>query len=170
MARMSSGRPSRSGVQPQEWGRLPHSWAPRIDSQAVAGNPMAPASKSQDKKTWTIRFSEKILKEDFDDVGHAGFEMARRVIDKKLRIAPDQYGPNLHHPLHAFRKLKSSDIRIVYRVDANASDVLVLMIGNRRDIWESEQEEILERYEVEKGRAILAVRSLTAKKRKHRKG
>jgi len=112
------------------------------------------ASDRDPKPTWTVRFSERVVKEDLDDVGHAAFAVARAAIEKKLKTAPDQYGANLHHPLHGFRKLKSSDIRIVYRVDPAKSDVLVLMIGNRRDIWESEQAEILERYQVEHGRAI----------------
>ncbi len=72
----------------------------------------------------------------------------------------------LHHPLHGFRKLKSSHIRIIYRVKADASEVWVLMIGDRRDIWESEQEEILERYEAEPSRAMIGRNQKANKKKK----
>lgn len=116
--------------------------------------PLAPNPEPPKPTSWTIRYAERILKDDLDEVGHAAFDVARKAIDKKLKVAPDQYGSNLHDPLHAFRKLKTSHIRIVYRVDVDAADVLILMIGDRRDIWESEQGEILERYEEELGRAI----------------
>lgn len=101
-----------------------------------------------------------------DHVGHAAFDVARKAIDKKLRTDPENYGDPLHHPLHGFRKLKSSHIRIVYRVKADASEVWVLMIGDRRDIWESEQKEILERDETERGRAIVGPSQDTRRKKK----
>ncbi len=129
---------------------------------------MAQNPKSGKATVWTVLFSERILKEDLDEVGHAAFDVAKNAIEKKLKIAPDQYGANLHHPLHGFRKLKSSDVRIVYRVEVSTSRVLVLMIGNRRDIWESEQAEILERYEEERGRAILSSKAHPKKKDKRR--
>ena len=98
---------------------------------------------------WTIRYAQRILKDDLEDVGHAAFETARKAIEKKLKVDPEQYGASLHDPLHQFRKLKSSQIRIVYRVNVEKAEVLILMIGNRRDIWDSELAEILERHQVE---------------------
>lgn len=88
-------------------------------------------------KTWTIRYAAKVLNEDLDRVKHAAFDMAKKAIDKKLKVDPEKYGAHLHDPLHRFRKLKVSNIRIVYRVDAPAFDVLILMIGDRREIWEA---------------------------------
>lgn len=129
---------------------------------------MAPNPKSAKPTTWTVRYAERILKDDLDEVGYAAFQMARKAIDKKLKVAPDQYGAGLHDPLHPFRKLKASHIRIVYRVDPDAADVLILMIGDRRDIWDTEQTEILDRYEEERGREVL--RAKAAVKKKGRKG
>lgn len=126
---------------------------------------MAPKSKSANPAVWTIRYAERILTDDLDEVGHAAFDVARKSIDKKLKVAPDQYGANLHHPLHAFRKLRISNIRVVYRVDAGRAEVLVLMIADRRDIWDSEQAEILERYEQELGRQILRQKTNARKKK-----
>jgi mRNA interferase RelE/StbE len=123
--------------------------------------------KSANQSTWKIKFAGKVLDADLRDVGHAAFDIAKKAIDKKLKLEPEKYGANLHHPLHGFRKLKTADIRIVYRVDAESSSVLILMIGNRRDIWDSEQNEILERYEIQLGREILS-REPPARKRKER--
>ena len=127
---------------------------------------MAPPPKSAKSPTWTVRFAARILTDDLDDVGYAAFQMARKAIDKKLKVAPDQYGENLHDPLHLFRKLKASHIRIVYRVNPDEADVLILMIGDRRDIWDTEQAEILDRYEEERGREVLRGKAETGKKRR----
>ena len=129
---------------------------------------MAPNPKAANSPTWTIRYAERILKDDLDEVGYAAFQVAKKAIEKKLKVAPDQYGESLHDPLHAFRKLKSSHIRIVYKVDPKVGDVLILMIGDRRDIWDTEQGEILERYEQELERET--PRGKAAEKRKGRKG
>jgi mRNA-degrading endonuclease RelE of RelBE toxin-antitoxin system len=125
---------------------------------------LAPNPKSAKSTTWTVRYAARILTDDLDDVGYAAFQMARKAIDKKLKVAPDQYGENLHDPLHPFRKLKASHIRIVYRVNPDEADVLILMIGDRRDIWDTEQTEILDRYEEERDREILRGKAETKKK------
>ena len=94
---------------------------------------------------WTVRYSPRLLTEDLRTVGHAAFELAREAVEKKLQLAPDQYGAPLGKPLHGLRKLETADLRIVYRVDEAPREVLVLMIGNRRDIWAEFQAEILDR-------------------------
>ncbi|MBC7791457.1 MAG: hypothetical protein H7Z74_16040 [Anaerolineae bacterium] len=131
---------------------------------------MAPKPKPAKPTTWTVRYTERILKDDLEDVGHAAFQMARKAIDKKLKVAPDQYGESLHDPLHPFRKLKASHIRIVYRVNPVAAEVLILMIGDRRDIWDAEQTEILDRYEEERGRQIVRTKTQAKKKGRKRRG
>lgn len=131
---------------------------------------MAPKPKPAKPTTWTVRYAERILKDDLDDVGHAAFQMARKAIDKKLKVAPNQYGESLHDPLHPFRKLKASHIRIVYRVNPDAAEVLILMIGDRRDIRDTEQTEILDRYQEERGRQMVRTRTQAKKKGRKRRG
>jgi mRNA-degrading endonuclease RelE of RelBE toxin-antitoxin system len=94
---------------------------------------------------WRIRFAEAILTEDLAGIGHAALVVARNVIDKKLKVAPEQYGARLHKPLHGLWKLKTSHVRIVYHVEVAAHEVWILMIGARRDIWNEDQETILTR-------------------------
>lgn len=65
-------------------------------------------------------------------------EIALKAIDKKLKIDPLQYGDRLHRPLHTLFKLRSGDVRIVYRVEEEMRQVIILAVGNRRDIWDDE--------------------------------
>lgn len=92
-----------------------------------------------------MRFAQRILSDDLKKIGHAALEVARHAIDKKLKLDPEKYGQRLHSPLHGLYKLKSSDIRIAYHVEKSTREVWVLMIGNRRDIWDEDQIEILDR-------------------------
>lgn len=94
---------------------------------------------------WRIRFAEAILTEDLAGIGHAALAVAKSVIDKKLKVAPEHYGARLHKPLHGLWKLKTSHVRIVYHVEVALHEVWVLMIGARRDIWNEDQDTILTR-------------------------
>jgi mRNA-degrading endonuclease RelE of RelBE toxin-antitoxin system len=103
------------------------------------------AAQAAAEAAWRVRFAERILSEDLKKIGHAALEVARGAIDKKLKVDPEMYGQRLHSPLHGLYKLKSSHIRIAYHVEKSRHEVWILMIGNRRDIWEQDQAEILER-------------------------
>ncbi|HUQ48152.1 MAG TPA: hypothetical protein VM053_07920 [Gemmatimonadaceae bacterium] len=46
--------------------------------------------------------------------------------------------------------------------------MLILMIGNRRDIWDAEQDEILERHAVEVERGTAKKKSQAKQKRRDR--
>jgi mRNA-degrading endonuclease RelE of RelBE toxin-antitoxin system len=94
---------------------------------------------------WRVRFAQQILSDDLKKIGHAALEVARHAIDKKLKLDPEQYGQRLHSPLHGLYKLKSSNLRIAYHIEKSAREVWILMIGNRRDIWDEDQAEILDR-------------------------
>ncbi|MDQ6831400.1 MAG: hypothetical protein M3081_21270, partial [Gemmatimonadota bacterium] len=111
---------------------------------------------SATKAAWTLRYSSRILTEDLPGVGHAALARAKAACEKKLAIAPEQYGDPLHHPLHGLRKLKTSHVRIVYHVEPIAHEVWILMIGDRRDIWDEEQDEVLARMTTERTKATTA--------------
>jgi mRNA-degrading endonuclease RelE of RelBE toxin-antitoxin system len=105
----------------------------------------AAADASPQEGPWHARFAERILSEDLKKIGHAALEVARAAIDKKLKLDPEKYGQRLHSPLHGLYKLKASHIRIVYHVEKTTREVWILMIGNRRDIWDEDEAEILDR-------------------------
>lgn len=106
------------------------------EREAPAGSSGAP---------WTIRFSPRLLSEDYHAVGHAAFEIARTAIHKKLKVDPEGYGTTLRSPLQGLYKLKASHVRVVYHIEDGTREVWVLLIGARRDIWDEDQGDILER-------------------------
>lgn len=94
---------------------------------------------------WRVRFSPKLLSRDYDEVGHAAFEVARAAINKKLKTSPEEYGGTLRSPLQGLYKLKASHVRIVYHIERSRHEVWILMIGDRRDIWSHDAHEIVDR-------------------------
>jgi mRNA-degrading endonuclease RelE of RelBE toxin-antitoxin system len=97
---------------------------------------------------WRLRFSVRILHEDLGNVGHAAYETAKKAIRKKLPVDPHQYGEGVRPPLDGIYKLKSSDIRVAYHIEEAAREVWVLMMADRRVIWDRHEGEILGRLAV----------------------
>ena len=95
--------------------------------------------------SWRLRFSPRILSEDLPEIGHAAYERAKHVILKKLPKAPLAYGAPLHAPLHGLYKLSVGHVRVAYHIEDAAHEVWVLMIGDRKAIWNSQQGSILDR-------------------------
>jgi len=93
-----------------------------------------------------------VLTEDLHQIGHAAFDLAKKAIKKQLTQDPEQYGDRLHSPLHGLYKLKASHIRVAYHVERSTHEVWVLLIGDRRTVWESREGEILARLSDEKSR------------------
>lgn len=120
--------------------------APRKNPRKAdaARSAQAPASPSS-PGPWKIRYARRILDEDIRSIGHAAFENAKKAIQKKLPVDPHQYGDGLRPPLDGIYKLKSSHVRVAYHIEEGDHEVWVLMIADRREIWDHHEDEILGR-------------------------
>lgn len=58
----------------------------------------------------------------------------RRAIEERLMTDPVRFGEPLRRSLHGYRKLRVGDYRIVYEL--KAKDVIVLLIGYRKDVYD----------------------------------
>jgi mRNA interferase RelE/StbE len=125
--------------------------APKRPKRGAETAPPRP-SAAQDAP-YTLFYSPRILTDDLGEIGHAAYENAKKAIQKKLPVAPDQYGDGLGPPLEGIWKLKSSNVRVAYHIEESAREVWVLMIGDRDVIWDRHQDEILGRFGYEGARA-----------------
>jgi len=108
---------------------------------------------AQAPKSWTIRYSERILDADLDGFDRAACDVAMAAIDKKLRVDLHQYGDGLGTPLAGLMKLEATHARVAYQIDDEAREVWVLMLGDRRNIWKKREGSILERLATVKTRS-----------------
>lgn len=82
---------------------------------------------------WTIFYHPEV-KEDFRRLGRTEAKAIQNVIVERLvRGEPDKIGKPLSGDLSGYRRLRTGQTRIVYRVDGKKIEVLVIAVGLRRD-------------------------------------
>jgi mRNA interferase RelE/StbE len=99
-----------------------------------------PLSKAYDV-AWTVLYHPDV-REDFRRLGRTEARIIQRVIDERLaRGEPEKSGKPLACDLAGYRRLRTGQTRIVYRVDAKHIEVLVIAVGQRRDdeVYETAQ-------------------------------
>ena len=71
---------------------------------------------------------------DLRAIGQAEARIILGVITKRVEYGePDKLGKTLNGRLAGHRRIRTGSTRIVYRVNAEASEVLIVAIGRRRD-------------------------------------
>lgn len=82
--------------------------------------------------SWSVRFHHDVEQ----DLRQLGYAEARRVLKViRERIAegePDKIGKPLRGALAGYRRIRTGDVRIVYRINGTEI-ILILCVGARRD-------------------------------------
>lgn len=82
---------------------------------------------------WAIFYHPEV-KDDFRRLGRTEAKAIQKVIDERLaRGEPDKVGKPLSGDLSGYRRLRTGQTRIIYRVDGKRIEVLVIAVGLRRD-------------------------------------
>jgi len=79
---------------------------------------------------WRVLYHPDIDK-DLHRIGKSRAKRAIRAIDEKLLSEPEKFGAPLRKGLTGLRKLRVGDVRIVYRVEKQRIEVLIITIGKR---------------------------------------
>lgn len=81
---------------------------------------------------WTVRFHPEV-EEDLRLLGRAEAQRLLKVVRERIAHGePDKSGKPLRGSLAGCRRIRTGDVRVVYRVDGEEI-VVVLCIGARRD-------------------------------------
>lgn len=82
---------------------------------------------------WTVKYLPEVAK-DLDRLGHTGARRARKVIEERIMHGnPETCGKPLKRNLAGCRRIRTGDLRIIYRVNKEEVEVLVIAIGPRRN-------------------------------------
>ena len=82
---------------------------------------------------WAVFYHPEV-QDDFRRLGRTEVLVIQRVIDERLaRGEPEKSGKPLSGDLSGYRRLRTGQTRIVYRVDGKRIEVLVIAVGQRRD-------------------------------------
>jgi mRNA interferase RelE/StbE len=82
---------------------------------------------------WTVFYYPEV-QDDFRKLGRVEARNIQAVIDARLvNVEPDKSGKPLHGALAGFRRMRTGDTRIVYRVNKGKIEILIIAVGMRRD-------------------------------------
>ena len=82
---------------------------------------------------WAIRFHPEV-QNDLRKLGRVEAKNILAVIEGRIvNGEPDKAGKPLHGTLAGYRRLRTGDTRIVYRVEKQKIEILIIAVGMRRD-------------------------------------
>ena len=82
---------------------------------------------------WSVSYHPDI-EQDLILLGRAEAKAILKVIDERIAQGePDKLGKPLAGQLSGCRRIRTGQTRIVYRVDGNQVEVLIIAVGMRRD-------------------------------------
>lgn len=82
---------------------------------------------------WTILYHPKV-KQDLSSLGRVEAKAILKVIEERIAQGePDKLGKPLSGDLSGYRRIRTGQTRIVYRVDGVRIEVLIIAVGMRRD-------------------------------------
>lgn len=83
---------------------------------------------------WKVIYHPEVTG-DLESLGRAEAVRVMRVIDERIRQGePDKIGKPLHGSLAGYHRLRTGHIRIVYRVNMDTIEVIVVAVGTRREL------------------------------------
>ena len=83
--------------------------------------------------TWRVIYHHEVA-DDLEALGRYAARAVLKAIEERIRDGePEKSGKPLSGELAGCRRIRSGDVRIVYRVDAGIVEVLIIAVGPRRN-------------------------------------
>jgi mRNA interferase RelE/StbE len=84
--------------------------------------------------SWKVIYHPEVA-DDLAGLGRAEAARTMRVIDDRIRQGePAKIGKPLYGSLAGYRRLRTGSLRIVYRVNIDMIEVIVVAVGMRREL------------------------------------
>ena len=80
-----------------------------------------------------ILYNERVVKNDIPKLTKLIQKRIKNDIEKKLILNPDKFGKPLRRSLKGYRKLRSGDYRIVFRIKKKT--IIILVIEHRSIVY-----------------------------------
>lgn len=83
--------------------------------------------------TWRVIYHHEVA-DDLEALGRYDARAVLKAIEQRIRDGePNKTGKPLAGELAGCRRIRSGDVRIIYRVDAGIIEVLIIAVGPRRN-------------------------------------
>lgn len=83
-----------------------------------------------------ILYTSEVVSEQIPKLSAGVSRKIKKAVEKKLAIDPVAYGKPLRRSLKGLRRLRVEDYRVIYKIDHDQNQVIILMIGHRKDAYE----------------------------------
>ncbi len=85
---------------------------------------------------YNIRYQEEVIRKHIPSLSSSAKTLIKRAIEERLMVDPIGFGKPLRYSLKSHRRLRVSDYRIVYRIEAETNTVIIIAIKHRKDVYE----------------------------------
>lgn len=85
---------------------------------------------------YQIRYLEEVIRKHIPALSSSAKILIKRSIEERLMVDPISFGKPLRYSLKGHRRLRVSDYRIVYRIEAETNTVIIIAIKRRKDVYE----------------------------------
>jgi len=83
--------------------------------------------------SWRVIYHHEVA-DDLEALGRYAARAVLKAIEERIRDGePEKSGKPLSGELAGCRRIRSGDVRVVYRVDAGIVEVLIIAVGPRRN-------------------------------------
>ncbi len=84
---------------------------------------------------YSIEYLKQVVDEDIPSLPKKIRDTIKRAIETRLIVDPIGFGKPLQYSLKGHRRLRVSDYRIVYRVNADEHIVTIVAIKHRKNVY-----------------------------------
>lgn len=85
---------------------------------------------------YTIKYLEEVAKNHIPMLSSSAKQLIKRAIEERLMTNPIGFGKPLQYSLKGHKRLRVSDYRIIYRIEAQINTVVIIAIKHRKDVYE----------------------------------
>lgn len=85
---------------------------------------------------YQLHYQEEVVRKHIPALPPSARMLIKRAIEDRLTVDPVGLGKPLRYSFKGHRRLRVSDYRIVYRVEAETNSVIIVAIKHRKDIYE----------------------------------
>jgi mRNA interferase RelE/StbE len=85
---------------------------------------------------YELHYLEEVVRKHIPSLPSSGKKLIKNAIEERLTVDPIGFGKPLRYSLKGHRRLRVSDYRVVYRIDASTHTVIIVAIKHRKEIYE----------------------------------
>lgn len=84
-----------------------------------------------------MEYLASVVQEDIPQLPKSAKQMIKRAIESRLMVDPIGFGKPLRYSLKGHRRLRVSDYRVIYRIEPEKKNLIVVAIKHRKKIYEN---------------------------------